>query len=71
MTMPEPFQVKMLCAKHGDVPFLIVEAGEYQKTYCLVCFDEVMTRLGVHAVRPVKVESELKPIEWPETLELQ
>ena len=68
---PEPLQVKMLCTKHGDVPFLIVEAGEYQKTYCLVCFDDVLTRLGVHAVRPVKVEPIPEPVEWPENLEVE
>ena len=72
--MPEPSQVKVLCQKHGDVPYLIVEAGEYKKTYCLVCFDEVMTRLGVHCVRPVVVEhgpiewSKDEPVEWPKEL---
>ena len=65
---PELNQVKMLCTKHGDVPFLIVEAGEYQKTYCLVCFDDVMTRLGVHSMHPIKVE--MPPVEWPEALEI-
>lgn len=66
---PEPAQFKMVCPKHGDVPFLIVEAGEYMRTYCLICFDEVMIRLGVHFVRPVAVEPE--PIEWPEALEVE
>lgn len=67
--MPELSQVKMICAKHGDVPFLIVEAGDYQRSWCLVCFDEVMTRLGVHCVHPVVIES--KPIEWPDHLEVK
>jgi len=61
--------IKMICTKHGDVPFLIVEADEHKKTYCLVCFDEVMTRLGVHCVRPVVVEP--VPVEWPDYLEVK
>ena len=67
--MSEPSQVKMLCQKHGDVPYLFLEAGDYKKTWCLVCFDEVMTRLGVHCVRPVVVEQ--KPVEWPQHLEVE
>lgn len=62
-------QIKMVCQKHGDVPFLIVEAGDYQKMYCLVCVDEVFKRLGVHAVHPIKVEA--APVVWPESLEVE
>jgi len=65
----EPSEVKMICTKHGEVPFLIVEADEYKKTYCLVCCDEVMTRLGVHCVHPVVVEP--TPVEWPDHLEVR
>ena len=62
-------QVKLVCSRHGDVPFLIVESGEYQRTYCLICFDEGLKRLGVQSVYPVKVEAEL--VEWPNELEVQ
>lgn len=65
----EPSQVKMLCTKHGDVPFLIVEAAEYKKTYCLVCFHEAMVRMGVHSVYPALVKP--APVEWPESLEVE
>lgn len=68
---PEP--TNLACPKHGSAPYLAVVGGEgIGKRYCLTCFDEAMTRLGVHGMFPViaKPVVDSDASEFPEGLEL-
>lgn len=74
MTMPESQNNQRLtCHKHGQQPGLSISVeGQVRAHYCLVCFEEMLARQGVHAMFPVAAqtaESESDEL-FPETLEI-
>lgn len=53
------------CAKHGEhVSILTITIDGVAKNYCLFCFDEVLTRLGMHGMFPVGIR-ELEELPAP------
>ena len=71
MTMPESQNNPPLtCHKHGQQPSLLIAVeGQVRAHYCLVCFEEMLARQGVHAMFRVSAEAETAD-EFPETIEL-
>lgn len=42
------------CSKHGEHgAYLFFTINGLKKIYCMVCLDELLTRLGVHGMFPV------------------
>ena len=64
---------RLTCHKHGQTPSLeIAVEGQVRAHYCLVCFEEMLVRQGVHAMFPVvaqTAESESEEL-FPEELEI-
>lgn len=65
-------QTKLVCHKHGESLYLTVTvAGQADRFWCLDCFEEMLTRQGVHGMFPAALgQTDSRLIdEWPVELE--
>lgn len=60
----------LMCHKHGQTPSLVVAVEDQVRAhYCLICFEEMLARQGVHAMFPAPSNSATTDM-FPDELEL-
>ena len=62
----------LMCHKHGQTPSLVVAVEDQVRAhYCLICFEEMLARQGVHAMFPAPLgQTDSTSLEeWPSEIE--